>query len=210
MNELQVQSVWVESPPARRPWHGAARWFLSTALAALLGLGGGWTAWAWQQAQNAPRLEDQRKRQDEAMNEVLRQLAAVRAELAAQKPERLEPEPDPEPVSPPWPGVLREPRTLAPPAAGSVRAQFRTGDIKPEKKEKRGVMKFLTSSIVVDSAVLASSLLVPPSLPLTLAQSRLGRRLTGRIFKKTKTDKTVAAKIVRDVEDMPITQRRRR
>lgn len=79
-----------------------------------------------------------------------------------------------------------------------------------ESKPRRGLVKFLTNSIFVDSAVLTTSLLVPPSLPLTLAQSRLGRRLTGRIFKKTKTEKTVTAKIVRDVEDMPITQRRRR
>ena len=79
-----------------------------------------------------------------------------------------------------------------------------------ESKPKRGLVKFLTSSIFVDSAVLTTSLLVPPSIPLTLAQSRLGRRLTGRIFRKTKTEKTLAAKVVRDVEDMPITQRRRR
>ena len=77
-------------------------------------------------------------------------------------------------------------------------------------KRKGGLAKFLTSSIFVDSAVLTTSLLVPPSIPLTLAQSRLGRRLTGRVLKKAKAEKTLTGKVVRDVGDMPITQRRSR
>lgn len=208
MNELQVQSVCTVPPPERRWCRRATRWMLSAALVAMLGAGGGWTAWAWKQEQHAARqqaIEEQRQRQDEAMNEVLRQLAAVRAELAAQPKQAL-----PEPALASVPSrLVDEPRRPAP-VADSTRVQFRMADVKPERKPKRGLVKFLTSSIVVDSAVLASSVLVPPSLPLTLAQSRLGRRLTGRIFKKTKTEKTVAAKIVRDVEDMPVTKRRRR
>ncbi len=97
-------------------------------------------------------------------------------------------------------------------ASERVKMEFRddeTGEPAPKKK-RNPVLRVLTSSIFLDSAVLGTSLLVPPSIPLTLAQSRLGRKLTGRVLKKTGTDKTVGGKIAKDVGDMPITQRRRR
>jgi hypothetical protein len=97
-------------------------------------------------------------------------------------------------------------------ASERVKMEFRddeTGEPAPKKK-RNPVARVLTSSIFIDSAVLTTSLLVPPSIPLTLAQSRLGRKLTGRVLKKTGTDKTVGGKIAKDVGDMPITQRRRR
>jgi hypothetical protein len=68
----------------------------------------------------------------------------------------------------------------------------------------------LSNPIVIDGAVLASSVLVPPSLPLTLAQSRLGRSLSRRVLRKTRTDKTVGGRVASDVLDMPITQKRKK
>lgn len=104
------------------------------------------------------------------------------------------------------------PTTETAQAGNRVKMEFQHEDNgEPAPKKKRNpVLRVLTSSLFVDSAVLTTSLLVPPSLPLTLAQSRLGRRLTGRVLKKTGTDKTVGGKIAKDVGDMPITQGRRR
>lgn len=202
MNELQIQPLFTETitqPPGPR----GGRWLLPLSMTVLLALAGGWTVWAARQESQVARATalEERTRQDEAMKKVLRELEAMRAELAAKPlPEsapRVEPEPAPRIEAKPVP------QAAAPELSPAIPAE-------PEKRPKGKVRKFLTSSIMVDSAVLGSSLLVPPSIPLTLAQSRLGRRLTGRILKKTKTDKTVTGKVIRDVEDMPITQRRRR
>lgn len=78
------------------------------------------------------------------------------------------------------------------------------------RRRRNPFFKFLTNSMVIDSAVLTTSIFVPPLMPLALAQSRLGRRLTGRILKKSHTEKTVGAKVVRDLGDMPTPQRLRR
>ena len=135
---------------------------------------------------------------------------------AAQPQEPAALKPTPSRVNPPLPAELPKPSEPTPELQAKERVKMELspdGDSLPqdgEPKRKRGLTRFLKSSLFVDSAVLTTSLLVPPSIPLTLAQSRLGRRLTGRVLKKTKTDKTVAAKVVRDVGDMPITQRRRR
>lgn len=75
-------------------------------------------------------------------------------------------------------------------------------------REKTGIAKVFTHPIFIDSAVLGASLMVPPSLPLTLAQSRLGRTLTRRVLKETDTDKSVAGKVATDVGNMPITRKR--
>jgi hypothetical protein len=75
-------------------------------------------------------------------------------------------------------------------------------------REKTGLAKVFTHPIFIDSAVLGASLMVPPSLPLTLAQSRLGRTLTRRVLKETDTDKSVAGKVATDVGNMPITRKR--
>ncbi len=147
--------------------------------------------------------------------------AATRTSLRApEAPPLAAPSPVPTPVaSAPAPSSLTPPPATPPapiPAASpervklSLPAESASDKETASNKPRRGFRKFITSSIFVDSAVLTSSLLVPPSIPLTLAQSRLGRRLTGRILKKTNTDKTLGAKVIRDVEDMPITQRRRR
>ncbi len=103
-----------------------------------------------------------------------------------------------------------------PPTLETIKAHIKAGD--PEvasnrdavKQEKSPVMKLLTNRIFIDSAVLGGSLLVPPSLPLTLAQSRLGRGLTNRVMKRTDLDKTVAGKVAQDVGNMPITQKKKK
>lgn len=79
-----------------------------------------------------------------------------------------------------------------------------------DAKPNQSLLKTLAHPIVVDSAVLAGSLFVPASLPLTLAQSRLGRSLTRQAFKETKTSKTVAARVAGDVGNMPVTRKRKR
>ncbi len=91
-----------------------------------------------------------------------------------------------------------------------LRAEMLEPETEKPAKPNYSVRKFLRSSLFIDSAVLAGSLLVPPSVPLALAQSRLGRRLTGKVIKKTNQDGTVAAKVAKDLGDMPVTQRRRR
>jgi hypothetical protein len=174
----------------------------------------------------------QQQRQVRAMESLMQQIeiATAQPELPPESPlppqsEVRKPTPSqvvsqqPTPAIEAPPSVPAElPKPLEPPQEPKSKERVKM-ELSPEvealsedglPKRKRGLAKFLTSSIFVDSAVLTTSLLVPPSIPLTLAQSRLGRRLTGRVLKKTKTDKTLTAKVVRDVGDMPITQRRRR
>ncbi|MCU0227900.1 MAG: hypothetical protein MUF01_09710 [Bryobacterales bacterium] len=101
-----------------------------------------------------------------------------------------------------------------PPSLETIKAHIKAGDPlvatnkDAAKAERSPVMKFLTHPIFIDSAVLGTSLLVPPSLPLTLAQSRLGRGLTSRAMKDADLDKSVAGRVVKDVGNMPITRKR--
>ncbi len=147
------------------------------------------------------------------------EIASAQPTLPPEKAQPQQPEalkPSPSRVNPPLPAELPKPSEVTPELQAKERVKMELnpdGDSLPqddEPKRKRGLTRLLKSSLLVDRAVLTTSLLVPPSIPLTLAQSRLGRRLTGRMLKKTKTHKAVAAKVVRDVGDMPITQRRRR
>lgn len=78
----------------------------------------------------------------------------------------------------------------AAPATTDVAALDNTELASPRLRKNR-FLRMLSNPIVIDSAVLASSVLVPPSLPLTLAQSRLGRSLSRRVLRKTHTDRTV-------------------
>ncbi len=148
------------------------------------------------------------------------ELAATRAALAerARLSRRVASTPAQRPAAPPAPATQaqNEPATATapvapvpspePPPAPTVTAKL---DPPPPPKRNR-FLKALRHPIFLDSAVLATSLFVPPTLPLTLAQSRLGRNLTRRVLKKTDTDKTVAGRVASSVTDMPITQRRRR
>jgi hypothetical protein len=102
------------------------------------------------------------------------------------------------------PGV----EALAP--ATTVMAAIDNTDPDPPKPRRNRFLRMLSNPIVIDGAVLASSVLVPPSLPLTLAQSRLGRSLSRRVLRKTRTDKTVGGRVASDVLDMPITQKRKK
>lgn len=107
-------------------------------------------------------------------------------------------------------------RIAEPPTLGTIEEHIQQGDPAVAsnrdavKAEKSGLTKLLTNRIFIDSVVLGGSLLVPPSLPLTLAQSRLGRSLTNRVMKKTDLDKTVAGKVAQDVGNMPITQKKKK
>jgi uncharacterized protein YdcH (DUF465 family) len=147
------------------------------------------------------------------------ELAATRAALAERArlsrrpatPNTPTPRPTPpvqtaqsEPANPPAP--IEPVPSPEPNPTPTVTAKL---DPPPPPKRNRFV-KALRHPIFLDSAVLATSLFVPPSLPLTLAQSRLGRTLTRRVLKKTDTDKTVAGRVATSVTDMPITQKRRR
>lgn len=110
--------------------------------------------------------------------------------------------------------ALPAPAVATPPAEVErkkleLRPEMAEASDEKSAKPNQSVRKFLRSSLFIDSAVLAASVVVPPSLPLALAQSRLGRRLAGKVIKKTNQDGTVAAKVARDIGDMPITQRRR-
>lgn len=104
----------------------------------------------------------------------------------------------------PGPGI----ETLAP--GTTVLAVTDTANLDPPEKRRNWVVKLLTNPIVIDGAVLASSVLVPPSLPLTLAQSRLGRSLARRVLRKTDTDKTVGGRAATAVLNMPITNKRKK
>lgn len=101
-----------------------------------------------------------------------------------------------------------------PPSLETIKAHIKAGDPlvatnkEAARADKSPIMRFLTNPIFIDSAVLGTSLLVPPSLPLTLAQSRLGRALTTRAMKKADLDKSVAGHVARDVGNMPITQKK--
>lgn len=118
----------------------------------------------------------------------------------AQPVQTAQSQPEPEPANPATPV---EP---VPAPEPTITAKL---DPPPPPKRNR-FLKALRHPIFIDSAVLATSLFVPPSLPLTLAQSRLGRTLTSRILKKTHTDKTVAGRAAVSVGNMPITQKKRR
>jgi hypothetical protein len=102
------------------------------------------------------------------------------------------------------PGV----EALAP--ATTVMAAIDNTDLDPPQPRRNRFLRMLSNPIVIDGAVLASSVLVPPSLPLTLAQSRLGRSLSRRVLRKTHTDKTVGGRVASDVLNMPITQKRKK
>ncbi|GAB4366014.1 MAG: hypothetical protein OHK0021_09570 [Bryobacter sp.] len=148
--------------------------------------------------------------------------------IIVQVPYRLSPDPTaaakretfptvPAPLSAPLPAAptavnaaVAVPPTVPPERVKMTLRGDEEESVPQEKKKRNPFVRFFTNPLVIDSAVLTTSVLVPPSLPLTLAQSRLGRRLTTGVFKKTKTSKTVGAKIARDVGDMPITKRRRR
>lgn len=97
---------------------------------------------------------------------------------------------------------------LAP--ATTVMAAIDNTDLDPPQPRRNRFLRMLSNPIVIDGAVLASSVLVPPSLPLTLAQSRLGRSLSRRVLRKTHTDKTVGGRVASDVLNMPITQKRKK
>lgn len=98
--------------------------------------------------------------------------------------------------------------TLA--AETTVPAATDASDREPPGKRKNRFLRMLSNPLVIDGAVLASSVLVPPSLPLTLVQSRLGRRLSRGLLRKTHTDKTVGGRAASDALDMPITKRRKK
>lgn len=101
-----------------------------------------------------------------------------------------------------------------PPTLETIKAHIKAGDPlvatnkEAARAERSPVMKILTHPIFIDSAVLGTSLLVPPSLPLTLAQSRLGRGLTNRAMKKADLDKTAVGHVAKDVGNMPVTRKR--
>jgi len=102
-----------------------------------------------------------------------------------------------------------------PPSLEEIRTRIKAEDPrvatnKDARDEKSPLMKALTHPILVDSAVLTASLFVPPSLPLTLAQSRLGRSLTKRAMKEADLNKTVAAQVATDVGNMPITMKKKK
>lgn len=112
--------------------------------------------------------------------------------------------------------ALRSASVQEPPSLEQIQEHIQSGDPAvvnnkeqaKKDREKTGLAKVFTHPIFIDSAVLGASLMVPPSLPLTLAQSRLGRSLTRRVLKETDTDKSVAGKVAADVGNMPITRKR--
>jgi hypothetical protein len=112
--------------------------------------------------------------------------------------------------------ALRSASVEEPPTLDRIQEHIQSGDPAvvnnkeqaKKDREKTGLAKVFTHPIFIDSAVLGASLMVPPSLPLTLAQSRLGRTLTRRVLKETDTDKSVAGKVATDVGNMPITRKR--
>jgi hypothetical protein len=172
------------------------------------------------------REQQSRERESRLLREALEGLTAASAvqseRLAALETQPISitvvPPAVPVPVAPtpavatPRGGGGRAPVAVEPGAASPVaplpaaRSPRGREEEPPEKKSK--LRRALTHPIVIESAVLGTSLLVPQSLPLTLAQSRLGRRLAGRVLKKTDQDKTVAGRAVKSVTDMPLRRRR--
>ena len=106
----------------------------------------------------------------------------------------------------PAPSTTEAPTIPSPEHSPTVTAKL--APVPPAPRNR--FLKALRHPIFIDSAVLAGSLFVPASLPITLAQSRLGRTLARRVMKKTDTDKTVAGRFATSVTNMPITQKRRR
>lgn len=100
-----------------------------------------------------------------------------------------------------------------PPTLQTIKAHIKAGDPlvatnkDAVKAEKSPLMRLVTNPIFIDSAMLGTSLLVPQSLPLTLAQSRLGRSLTRRSMRKAKLDKTPVGTVATDIGNMPITKK---
>jgi hypothetical protein len=107
-------------------------------------------------------------------------------------------------------------RVEEPPTLETIKAHIKAGDPlvatnkDAVKAEKSALMRLITNPIFIDSAVLGTSLLVPQSLPLTLAQSRLGRSLTRRSMKKADLDKSAVGVVARDIGNMPITKKRKK
>lgn len=188
--------------PRRRRW----RWVL---LAALAVSGFAVAGWQWRAAvQRESQLRRElavREQRQAEQTRLLRESLAALTRIAETQAQSLDVQAE----------RLRnlESRSLAPRPAKLTAASapaFTVADEKTEPaKRKNKFVGAITHPIVVESAVLASSLLVPPSLPMTLAQSRLGRSLTRRVLKKSDANKTVS-RVATSVGDMPITKRRRR
>jgi hypothetical protein len=96
--------------------------------------------------------------------------------------------------------------TAAPAPMEEPKEEVLVAEEKP-KSLPRKILSVFRKPVVIDGAMLAVGPMVPVSAPLTVAQSRLGRKLTEMMVSKFKKKGTATGELAVNVGEMPLQRR---